>query len=50
MRPPSILVGAEAPCPDTGGGGGNGILANAGKLLFAGDAGGNIVAYDPANG
>ena len=36
--------------PGTGGGGGNGILTTAGKLLFAGDAGGNIVAYDPANG
>jgi alcohol dehydrogenase (cytochrome c) len=29
-------------------GGGNGILTTAGKLLFAGDAGGNFVAYDPA--
>ncbi|HZS53670.1 MAG TPA: acido-empty-quinoprotein group A [Bryobacteraceae bacterium] len=28
-------------------GGGNGILTTAGKLLFAGDAGGNLVAYDP---
>ena len=33
-----------------GGGGGAGILTTAGKLLFAGDAGGNIVARDPANG
>jgi alcohol dehydrogenase (cytochrome c) len=31
-------------------GGGNGILTTAGKLLFAGDAGGNLVAYDPADG
>ena len=30
-------------------GGGNGILTTAGKLLFAGDAGGNFVAYDPAD-
>jgi alcohol dehydrogenase (cytochrome c) len=30
-------------------GGGNGILTTAGKLLFAGDAGGNLVAYDPAD-
>jgi alcohol dehydrogenase (cytochrome c) len=33
-----------------GGGGGAGVLTTAGKLLFAGDAGGNIVARDPANG
>jgi alcohol dehydrogenase (cytochrome c) len=30
--------------------GGNGLLTTAGKLLFAGDPGGNLVAYDPANG
>jgi alcohol dehydrogenase (cytochrome c) len=29
---------------------GNGILTTAGKLLFAGDLGGNLVAYDPADG
>jgi alcohol dehydrogenase (cytochrome c) len=34
----------------TGGGGGAGILTTAGRLLFAGDAGGNIVARDAANG
>ena len=28
----------------------NGILTTAGKLLFAGDPSGNLVAYDPANG
>jgi alcohol dehydrogenase (cytochrome c) len=33
-----------------GGGGGNGLLTTAGHLLFAADAGGNIVARDPANG
>jgi alcohol dehydrogenase (cytochrome c) len=27
-----------------------GLLTTAGKLLFGGDLGGNIVAYDPANG
>jgi len=32
------------------GGGGNGLLATAGRLLFAADAGGNFVARDPANG
>jgi alcohol dehydrogenase (cytochrome c) len=36
--------------PTIGGSGGNGILTTAGKLLFAGDVGGNLVAYDPANG
>jgi alcohol dehydrogenase (cytochrome c) len=37
--------------PGTGGGGGGaGLLATAGKLLFAGDKGGNLVAHDPANG
>jgi alcohol dehydrogenase (cytochrome c) len=29
---------------------GNGILTTAGKLLFAGDLSGNLVAYDPSNG
>ena len=33
-----------------GGGGGGGLLATAGKLVFSGDAGGNIVAYDATNG
>jgi alcohol dehydrogenase (cytochrome c) len=28
----------------------NGILATAGRLLFSGDTGGNLVARDPANG
>jgi len=32
------------------GGGTNGLLSTAGKLLFAGDTSGNLVAYDPANG
>ena len=34
----------------TGNGGGGGILATAGKLVFAGDAGGNIVAHDALTG
>jgi len=29
---------------------GHGLLATAGKLLFAGDPAGNFVAYDPATG
>ncbi len=36
--------------PGTGGGGPPGLLTTAGKLLFGGDLGGNIVAYDPADG
>ena len=36
--------------PGTGGNLGNGMLTTAGKLLFAGDVGGNLVCYDPANG
>jgi alcohol dehydrogenase (cytochrome c) len=36
--------------PGTGGGGGNGILTTAGRLVFAGDLSGNLVAYDAATG
>jgi alcohol dehydrogenase (cytochrome c) len=36
--------------PHLGGVLGSGMLTTAGKLLFAGDTSGNIVAYDPANG
>jgi alcohol dehydrogenase (cytochrome c) len=36
--------------PGTGGNLGNGMLTTAGKLLFSGDLGGNLVAYDPADG
>ena len=32
------------------GGGGGGMLTTAGKLVFTGDAGGNLVAYDAATG
>jgi alcohol dehydrogenase (cytochrome c) len=34
----------------TGAGGAGGILATAGDLVFTGDAGGNFVAFDAANG
>ncbi len=34
----------------TGGGGGPGVLTTAGKLVFAGDLAGNLIAYDSANG
>jgi alcohol dehydrogenase (cytochrome c) len=33
-----------------GGGGGGGLLATAGRLVFAGDAGGNLVAHDAVTG
>ncbi|HYT73493.1 MAG TPA: acido-empty-quinoprotein group A [Vicinamibacterales bacterium] len=33
-----------------GGGGAGGVLATAGKLVFTGDAGGNLVAFDATNG
>ena len=36
--------------PGLGGNVGNGILATAGGLVFAGDAGGNLVAYNDATG
>jgi alcohol dehydrogenase (cytochrome c) len=36
--------------PGLGGGSAMGLLSTAGRLLFGGDLGGNIVAYDPANG
>jgi alcohol dehydrogenase (cytochrome c) len=36
--------------PGTSGNLANGALTTAGHLLFAGDIGGNLVAYDPANG
>jgi alcohol dehydrogenase (cytochrome c) len=38
------------PYPGPGNGGGGGLLTTAGGLVFAGDAGGNIVAYDAATG
>ncbi len=33
-----------------GGGGGGGMLTTAGGLVFTGDGGGNLVAYDAARG
>ena len=38
------------PYPGSGTGGGGGLLTTAGGLVFAGDAGGNIVAYDATSG
>ncbi len=36
--------------PGPGSGGGGGLLATAGGLVFGGDGGGNVVAFDAANG
>lgn len=36
--------------PQLGGAGAGGILSTAGRLVFAGDVSGNLVAYDAANG
>jgi mono/diheme cytochrome c family protein len=36
--------------PGSGNGGGGGLLATAGRLVFGGDAAGNIVAYDALTG
>ena len=36
--------------PGNGGGGGGGLLTTAGRLVFAGDGGGNIVAHDAVTG
>jgi alcohol dehydrogenase (cytochrome c) len=40
----------QYPGGSDGPGGGTGMLTTAGKLLFANDAGGNLIALDPANG
>ena len=48
MNPHTAKIAWRHPLP--GGGGATGMLTTAGKLLFAGDGAGNIVAFDPANG
>src|SRR3954471_7180625 len=48
MAPNTGTIAWGPPLP--GGGGATGMLTTAGKLLFAGDGAGNIVAFDPANG
>ena len=50
IDPKTGKVAWRRPYPGTGGGGGGGLLATAGRLVFGGDAGGNIVAYDAVNG
>lgn len=52
IDPTNGKVAWRRPYPSAGfgSGGGGGLLATAGQLVFAGDAGGNFVAYDAENG
>jgi alcohol dehydrogenase (cytochrome c) len=51
IDPRNGKVAWRRPYPGGGfGGGGGGLLTTAGKLVFSGDAGGNIVAYDAVSG
>ena len=51
IDPTTGKIAWRRPYPGGGnGGGGGGLLTTAGGLVFAGDAGGNIVAYDAAGG
>jgi alcohol dehydrogenase (cytochrome c) len=50
IDPKTGKVAWRRPYPGGFGGGGGGLLATAGKLVFSGDAGGNIVAYDAETG
>ncbi len=50
IDPKTGAVKWRRPYPGGFGGGGGGLLATAGRLVFSGDAGGNIVAYDAVNG
>jgi alcohol dehydrogenase (cytochrome c) len=49
LDPKTGRIAWRRPYPG-GNGGGGGLLATAGGLIFAGDAGNNIVAYDAASG
>ena len=51
IDPTTGKIAWRRPFPGGGfGGGGGGLLTTAGKLVFAGDAGGNLVAYDAVTG
>jgi alcohol dehydrogenase (cytochrome c) len=50
IDPKTGKVTWRRPYPGGFGGGGGGLLATAGKLVFSGDAGGNLVAYDAETG
>lgn len=50
IDPTTGKIAWRRPYPGGFGGGGGGILATAGRLVFTGDAAGNLVAYDAADG
>ena len=50
IDPKTGKIAWRRPYPGGNGGGGGGILTTAGRLVFTGDAGGNIVAYDAVTG
>jgi len=50
IKPATGEIAWRRQYPGEFGGGGGGVLATAGQLVFTGDAGGNLVAYDAANG
>jgi alcohol dehydrogenase (cytochrome c) len=50
IDPTTGSIAWRRPYPGGYGGGGGGILVTAGKLVFTGDAGGNLVAYDATSG
>jgi alcohol dehydrogenase (cytochrome c) len=50
IDPKTGAVAWKVTYPSDTAAGGGGILTTAGRLLFAGDMGGNLVARDPANG
>ena len=50
IEPTTGKIAWRRPFPGGGDGGGGGLLTTAGKLVFAGDAGGNLVAYDAVTG
>ena len=50
IKPATGEIAWRRQYPGEFGGGGGGVLATAGHLVFTGDAGGNLVAYDAANG
>ena len=50
IDPTTGKIAWRRPYPGGFGGGGGGLLTTAGKLVFSGDAGGNLVAYDAVSG
>jgi len=50
IEPTTGKIAWRRPFPGGGDGGGGGLLTTAGKLVFAGDAGGSLVAYDAVTG